>query len=79
MKRYFVVTMCMLSLVVLCCACGNNDNKYNYIELGNDVYNMSEADYKGACAALIRPLAREPLYTVGVPLEKAQRQKKINK
>ena len=52
MKRYFVVTMCMLSLVVLCCACGNNDNKYNYIELGNDVYNMSEADYKGACESV---------------------------
>ena len=52
MKRYFVVTMCMLYLVVLCCACGNNDNKYNYIELGNDVYNMSEADYKGACESV---------------------------
>ena len=41
MKKSFVVTMCILFLVVLCCACGGNDNKDNYIELGNDVYNMA--------------------------------------
>lgn len=40
-------------LIVLCCACGSHDSEDNYIELGDDVYSMSEADYKGSCEAVV--------------------------
>lgn len=64
MKKFSVVTICIMFLIVLCCACGSNDSEDNYIELGDDVYSMSEADYKESCEEVVyNDFRNEAIYT----------------
>ena len=50
MKKYLVVFICIINILVFCCACGGSSNTIN---LDDDAYNLTDTDYKTLCEEIL--------------------------